>query len=165
MGAKIKGAGSDTLVIDGVCELRGVEYSIISDRIVAGTLLLCGATYDDAESAATGLARERAVPFISAYNDPAVIAGGGTLALEILDDLPSARALVVPVGGGGLIGGIGVAALVARGLSNRAIARELVIPEATAERHIGNAFAKLGLASRAQLAVWAVKHGLVQGNP
>ena len=58
-----------------------------------------------------------------------------------------------------------VAALVARGLSNRAIASELVITEATAERHIGNVFAKLGLASRAQLAVWAVKHGLVQGNP
>jgi predicted ATPase/DNA-binding CsgD family transcriptional regulator len=57
-----------------------------------------------------------------------------------------------------------VAALVARGLSNRAIARELVITEATAERHIGNVFAKLGFASRAQLAVWAVKHGLLQGN-
>ncbi len=58
-----------------------------------------------------------------------------------------------------------VAALVARGLSNRAIARDLVITEATAERHIGNVFAKLGLASRAQLAVWAVEHGLLQGNP
>jgi DNA-binding CsgD family transcriptional regulator len=58
-----------------------------------------------------------------------------------------------------------VVALVARGLSNRAIARELVITEATAERHIGNVFAKLGFASRAQLAVWAVKHGAVQGNP
>jgi predicted ATPase/DNA-binding CsgD family transcriptional regulator len=58
-----------------------------------------------------------------------------------------------------------VAALVARGLSNRGIARELVITEATAERHIGNVFAKLGLASRAQLAVWALEHGLLQGNP
>ena len=58
-----------------------------------------------------------------------------------------------------------VAALVARGLSNRAIAGELVITEATAERHIGNVFAKLGLASRAQLAVWTVEHGLLQGNP
>ena len=58
-----------------------------------------------------------------------------------------------------------VAALVARGLSNRAIARELVITEATAERHTGNIFAKLGLASRTQLAVWAVGHGLVQENP
>ncbi len=43
MGAKISGAGSDTIVIDGVKELHGVEYTIIPDRIVAGTLLLCGA--------------------------------------------------------------------------------------------------------------------------
>ncbi|MGZ3526547.1 MAG: UDP-N-acetylglucosamine 1-carboxyvinyltransferase [Vulcanimicrobiaceae bacterium] len=43
MGGKVKGAGSDTIVIDGVEELHGVEYEIIPDRIVAGTLLLCGA--------------------------------------------------------------------------------------------------------------------------
>jgi DNA-binding CsgD family transcriptional regulator len=58
-----------------------------------------------------------------------------------------------------------IAALVARGLSNRAIARELVITEATAERHLGNVFGKLGLASRAQLAVWAVEHGLAPQRP
>lgn len=43
MGAKIKGIGSETLVIQGVKELYGVEYTIIPDRIVAGTLVLCGA--------------------------------------------------------------------------------------------------------------------------
>jgi UDP-N-acetylglucosamine 1-carboxyvinyltransferase len=43
MGANVKGAGSDTIVVDGVTELQGVEYTIIPDRIVAGTLLLCGA--------------------------------------------------------------------------------------------------------------------------
>lgn len=43
MGAKIAGAGSDTIVLEGVRELHGVEYSIIPDRIVTGTLLLCGA--------------------------------------------------------------------------------------------------------------------------
>jgi len=58
-----------------------------------------------------------------------------------------------------------VAALVARGLSNRAIATELVITEATVERHVGNIFAKLGLASRAQLAVWAHEHGLAPKRP
>jgi len=58
-----------------------------------------------------------------------------------------------------------VAALVARGLSNRAIAIELVITEATAERHVGNVFAKLGLGSRAQLAVWAHEHGLAPKGP
>jgi len=72
-------------------------------------LLQIGATYDDAEAAGLRLARERDVPFVSAYNDPAVVAGGGTIGLEILADLPAARTLVVPAGGGGLIGGIGVA--------------------------------------------------------
>jgi UDP-N-acetylglucosamine 1-carboxyvinyltransferase len=43
MGARMKGAGSDTIVIEGVQELHGVEYAIIPDRIVTGTLLLCGA--------------------------------------------------------------------------------------------------------------------------
>ena len=43
MGARIGGAGSDTIVIEGVSELHGVEYTIIPDRIVTGTLLLCGA--------------------------------------------------------------------------------------------------------------------------
>jgi DNA-binding NarL/FixJ family response regulator len=49
---------------------------------------------------------------------------------------------------------------VAGGLSNRAIAAELVITEATTERHIRNIFDKLGLTARAQLAVWAHEHGL-----
>ncbi len=43
MGAKIEGAGTDTIGIEGVDELHGVEHTIIPDRIVAGTLLLCGA--------------------------------------------------------------------------------------------------------------------------
>ena len=73
-------------------------------------LRLCGATYDEAELAGRQLARERNEPFISAYNDPAVIAGGGTLAPEILDELPQARTLIVPAGGGGLISGVGIAA-------------------------------------------------------
>jgi threonine dehydratase len=73
-------------------------------------LVLHGADYDEAELAGRALATERDEPFISAYNDPSVIAGGGTIALEILEDLPAARAVVVPVGGGGLISGIGLAA-------------------------------------------------------
>src|SRR5579872_4988709 len=43
MGAKIKGIGTETLVIKGVKDLHGVDYTIIPDRIVAGTLILCGA--------------------------------------------------------------------------------------------------------------------------
>jgi non-specific serine/threonine protein kinase len=55
-----------------------------------------------------------------------------------------------------------VAALLARGCSNRQVAEELVIATSTAERHVANILSKLGLASRAQIAVWAVEHGLCE---
>jgi threonine dehydratase len=73
-------------------------------------LIQYGATYDDAELEGRRLASELGRWFVSAYNDPAVVAGGGTIALEVLEDFPSARTFIVPAGGGGLIGGIGVAA-------------------------------------------------------
>jgi DNA-binding CsgD family transcriptional regulator len=53
-----------------------------------------------------------------------------------------------------------VAAEIARGKSNREIAAELVVSERTVEYHVGNVLGKLGLSSRSQVAVWAVKHGL-----
>jgi threonine dehydratase len=48
--------------------------------------------------------------FISAYNHPDVIAGAGTIALEVLEDLPEAGAIVVPTGGGGLLSGVAIGA-------------------------------------------------------
>src|SRR5207302_11257680 len=54
-----------------------------------------------------------------------------------------------------------VAHLVARGLTNREIAVELVIAERTADTHVSNILNKLDLSSRAQLAAWAVRHGLL----
>jgi threonine dehydratase len=79
-------------------------------RASGAELVLRGPTYDEAEAHGMQLASERGLPFISAYNDPGVVAGGGTVALEVFEDLPDVRSLVVPAGGGGLIGGIGVAA-------------------------------------------------------
>jgi threonine dehydratase len=72
-------------------------------------LLLHGSTYDEAEAEALRLARERGHRFVSAYNDADVVAGGGTVALEVMEDLPAVRTLLVPAGGGGLISGVGVA--------------------------------------------------------
>lgn len=57
-----------------------------------------------------------------------------------------------------------VAVLVARGLTNRQIADELVIGERTAEAHVGNILGKLGFTSRAQIAAWVVGQGLVVGR-
>jgi threonine dehydratase len=121
MGVLTASAGNHGLGVARAAGLLGVPATVVVPETASqvkvdalrqsgAELLLCGATYDDAESAAIALATERGVPFVSAYNDPAVVAGGGTIALEVLEDLPSARAMVVPAGGGGLIGGIGVAA-------------------------------------------------------
>ena len=68
------------------------------------------ANYDAAERQAKAHALATDSVFISPYSDPDVIAGAGTIMLELLDDLPSLDAVVVPVGGGGLVSGVGIAA-------------------------------------------------------
>jgi threonine dehydratase len=72
------------------------------------TLLLEGDNYDAAELYSRQLERESNMVYVSAYNDPEVIAGQGTTALEALNDLPEAKILLVPVGGGGLVSGVGL---------------------------------------------------------
>ena len=64
--------------------------------------------YDEAERMAKAFARETGADFVSPYNDPDVVAGAGTVALEILEDAPDTDAFVVPVGGGGLVAGMGI---------------------------------------------------------
>jgi threonine dehydratase len=70
--------------------------------------------YDEAERLAKREARERGGRFISAYSHPAVIAGAGTIGVEILEDTPSVDLVAVPVGGGGLLAGIAIAIKTAR---------------------------------------------------
>ncbi|HUE86681.1 MAG TPA: pyridoxal-phosphate dependent enzyme [Vicinamibacterales bacterium] len=65
--------------------------------------------YDTAERLAREFASREDAIFISAYNHPDVIAGAGTIALEILEAMPDVETIVVPVGGGGLASGVGVA--------------------------------------------------------
>ena len=65
--------------------------------------------YDEAERSAKAYAATGAALFISPYSHPDVIAGAGTIGLELLEDLPSLDAVIVPIGGGGLISGIAIA--------------------------------------------------------
>ena len=69
-----------------------------------------GRDYDDAERMAKAFAADTGAEFISPYNDADVIAGAATVALEIFEDAPDVDALVVPIGGGGLISGVAAAA-------------------------------------------------------
>ncbi len=66
------------------------------------------ATYDEAEDAALHWADAHNATFVSAFSDPAVVAGQGTIALEVLEALPNVRTVVAPVGGGGLTAGLGL---------------------------------------------------------
>ncbi|MBC8449812.1 MAG: pyridoxal-phosphate dependent enzyme, partial [Chloroflexi bacterium] len=71
---------------------------------------LSGNSYDEAHHAAEDFEQLHGATYIHAYDDPLTIAGQGTVGLEIMEDLPEAEAILVPVGGGGLIAGIALAA-------------------------------------------------------
>ena len=73
-------------------------------------VVLHGEMFDEAYARAQELEREQGLTFVHPFNDPEIIAGQGTVALELLEDAPDVETLVVPVGGGGLIAGMGVAA-------------------------------------------------------
>jgi threonine dehydratase len=64
---------------------------------------------DDAFTRAHQLAAEKSYVFVHAFDDPAVIAGAGTLGVEMLEDAPNLDTIVVPIGGGGLMSGIAIA--------------------------------------------------------
>jgi threonine dehydratase len=77
---------------------------------LGATVVLRGESLVEARQAADRLAREGGLVAVHPYDDPAVIAGQGTMALEMIADEPGLEILIVPVGGGGLISGIAVAA-------------------------------------------------------
>lgn len=85
------------------------EVKVDRMRELGAAVIRVPGLYGDAEARAIETARARGVPFISPYNDPAVIAGAGTIALELLEQAPVKR-ILVPVGGGGLIAGLGLCA-------------------------------------------------------
>ncbi len=73
-------------------------------------VLLDGETISEAQARAEAEARKRGLIWVHPYDDPHVIAGQGTIALEMLEEVPGLDVLVIPIGGGGLISGIATAA-------------------------------------------------------
>lgn len=90
-----------------ICLPDGAPISKVeaTKRYGAEVCLVKG-VYDDAYNKALELKDEKGLTFIHPFNDPDVIAGQGTIGLEILNQLPNADVVVVPIGGGGLISGI-----------------------------------------------------------
>ncbi|HWC56851.1 MAG TPA: threonine ammonia-lyase [Sphingomicrobium sp.] len=73
-------------------------------------VVLHGDMFDDAYAHAKELALEKGYVFVHPFDDPQIIAGAGTVGLEMLEDAPDLDAIVVPIGGGGLMSGISIAA-------------------------------------------------------
>jgi threonine dehydratase len=94
---------------------RGVPLAKLTAIQRAGAeVVITGTGYDEAFAAARELAAQRGAVYVHAFDDPAVIAGQGTVAREMLEDRPDLDAIVVPVGGGGLLAGTALAIAEAR---------------------------------------------------
>ncbi len=83
---------------------------VVNTRRHGAEVILTGETVEESAAFAVGHGRKNGLTFIHPYDDPLVIAGQGTLALEMLGAAPELDTLVVPIGGGGLISGMAVAA-------------------------------------------------------
>jgi threonine dehydratase len=82
---------------------------IEATRNYGAETVLTGSMFDDALAAAMAHAEETGATFVHAFEDPLVIAGQGTIGLELAEQLPEAKTFVVPIGGGGLAAGIAIA--------------------------------------------------------
>jgi threonine dehydratase len=110
-------AGNHALGLAWHGRLLGISVTVVMPRFAplvkvgrcrqfGATVVLHGDTFDEARKEADRLAQEQHLTYIHPFDDPQVIAGQGTLAFEILEQVPDAEAILVPVGGGGLLAGV-----------------------------------------------------------
>ena len=95
-----------TIVMPTVASLSKVEAT----RKYGAQIVLHGQDYDEAFAKAQSIKEATGATYIHAFDDEMIIAGQGTIGIEVLEQLPDLEAIVVPMGGGGLISGIAIAA-------------------------------------------------------
>lgn len=121
LGVVAASAGNHAQGVAVAASLAGTSATIVMPRQapigkVAATrgygarVILHGDVFDEAHAEALRIADEEQLTYVHPFDDPMVMAGQGTVALEILDAAPEVDTLVVPIGGGGLIAGMAVAA-------------------------------------------------------
>ncbi|ESU31987.1 hypothetical protein G3A_13860 [Bacillus sp. 17376] len=119
-GVVAASAGNHAQGVAYSCQMLGIQCTIVmpkgaplskvlATRQYGAEVILEGAVFDEALAFALELKDKVGATFIHAFDDEAVIAGQGTVGLEILDQLPDVEAIVCPVGGGGLIAGVALA--------------------------------------------------------
>jgi threonine dehydratase len=113
-------AGNHAQGVALAASLQGVKATIVmpehaplakvmATRAYGAEVVLHGATYNDAYQKCVELQASRKLTLVHAFNDSVIMAGQGTLGLEIMEDLPDVDVVIVPVGGGGLISGVATA--------------------------------------------------------
>jgi len=103
--AKIFGAKAVVVVPE-----NAVKEKVEAIESYGAEVVKYGKDYDEAYSKALKIQKETKTAFVHPFNDPFVIAGQGTIGLELLEDIPDLDTIIVPVGGGGLISGIAIVA-------------------------------------------------------
>jgi len=109
-------AGNHAQGVAIAAQIYGIEATVLmaenatKSKIAAtegygAKVILHGSIWDEANERALELVEERGLTYVHPFNDPRLIAGQGTLALEILEDWPEVEVAVIPIGGGGLISG------------------------------------------------------------
>lgn len=113
-------AGNHALGLAYHGQLLGVSVTVVMPKFaplikvatcrrLGAAIVLHGESFAEAKIHAEELAKERGLTYIHGFDDPAIIAGQGTIALEVLTQVPDADAIIVPVGGGGLLAGVTLA--------------------------------------------------------
>jgi threonine dehydratase len=103
--AKIYGAKAVVVVPE-----NAVKEKVEAIESYGAEIVKYGKDYDEAYSKALEIQKEAGTTFVHPFDDPFVIAGQGTVGLELLEDVPDLNAIIVPIGGGGLISGVSIAA-------------------------------------------------------
>ncbi|PHQ38339.1 threonine ammonia-lyase [Halorubrum persicum] len=119
-GVVTASAGNHAQGVALAADRAGVDATVVMPKFApvskvkatrgyGASVRLEGVDYDEAQAYAHELEREESRTYVHAFDDPVVMAGQGTLGLEIVDDCPELDTVVVPIGGGGLISGVAVA--------------------------------------------------------
>lgn len=120
IGAITASAGNHALALAYHGQRLGIPVTVVmprhaplvkaeNSRKLGAQVILYGESFPEAREHARTLAQARGLTYVHGFDDPHVIAGAGTAGLEALADVPDADAIIVPVGGGGLLAGVGLA--------------------------------------------------------
>lgn len=119
-GVVAASAGNHALALAWHARDLGIPVTVVMPKVaplvkqarcreLGARVLIHGANIAEAKDLADKLVADEGLAYVHGFNDAAIIAGAGTVGLEVLEEVPDLDAVIVPIGGGGLIAGVGIA--------------------------------------------------------